>query len=186
MSAAGVDPALQLALRGGLALLLFAAAAHKWADRAAFRAALADYRVLPARAVAASAAALPGLELALGALLLTPAGEPAAGATAGLLSLYTAGIAWNLARGRRDLDCGCFGPARRRPLSGGLLARNALLVAAAGLAAAPASPRALLWIDAVTVAAGVAVLALLYAAIDGALANAPRSRALRGGAWSTR
>jgi len=184
--APALDPALQLALRGALAALLGAAAVHKMRNPAAFRAALADYRVLPARAVPAVAAALPGVELLMAALLLTPAGAPAALAAGGLLSLYTAGIAWNLARGRRDVDCGCFGPARRRPLSGGLVARNALLVAASALASGPRAPRALVWLDGVTIAAGVAVLALLYAAIDGALAHAPRSRALRGGAWSTR
>jgi hypothetical protein len=78
-------------------------------------------------------------------------------------------MAVNLRRGRRDVDCGCFGPARRRPISSTLVARNVALAAAALTVALPVQPRALIWIDAVTITAGVLLLALLYAAIDGLL-----------------
>ena len=160
-----LDPALQGVLRGGLVLLFAAAALHKLRAPREFVATLADYRLLPGALVPAAAAALAGAEVALAAALGVRRFEPAAPlAAAGLLALYSFAIAANLARGRREIDCGCLGPAGRQPLSGGLLARNALLVAACLALAAPAAPRTLLWMDAVTVAGGVAVLALLWSA----------------------
>jgi len=38
-----------------------------------------------------------------------------------LLALYTLAVVVNLARGRREIDCGCFGPAARQPLSAALV-----------------------------------------------------------------
>ena len=46
-----------------------------------------------------------------------------------LLALYAGAMAVNLARGRRDLDCGCAGPGVRRPVGEGLLIRNGALIA---------------------------------------------------------
>ena len=65
-----------------------------------------------------------------------------------------------------------------QPIGAGLIARNAVLVAAALAAALPAAARPLHGLDAPTIAGGAAALAALYAAVDAALANAPRSRAL--------
>jgi hypothetical protein len=192
----GLDPALSLALRLALAWLLLAAALHKARHRNAFRAALAGYRLLPGRWVAAAAWGLAAAELSAGLLLLsapardgaawdgaTPAGAALAG---GLFVLYGGAIGLNLARGRRHIDCGCAGPGGRRTLSEGLLLRNVVLVLAVVTAALPPPARPWVWIDAVTVSGGVAALALLYAAIDAVLANAPRLAGLRGGAWPTR
>lgn len=173
-----LDPALQWTLRVALACLLLAAGLHKLRRGAAFRAALADYRLLPARLTAPAAHGLAALELGTGlALLAAPLAGGAAALAAALFALYGAAVALNLARGRRHIDCGC-GPAPR-PLGASLVARNALLVLAAGLAALPAAARPLVWIDALTVGAGALVLALLYTALDGALAHAPRLAALR-------
>ncbi len=80
-------------------------------------------------------------------------------------------------RGRRHIDCGCLGPAARRPIDGGLLLRNGLLIALAICAAIPATSRALVWLDAATVIGGVAVLAITYAAFEQA--------ALEDRAWKT-
>lgn len=183
MSVPTLDPALQAALRGALALVLLLAARHKWADLAAFRAAVAGYALLPGPAVAPLAAGFAAAELALAAGLLLPAtAPPAAVGAALLLTLYAGAIGANLLRGRRSIDCGCFGPGARRPLRPALLLRNAVLVLAALLAALPSAPRPLVWIDSLTVAGGAAVLALLHAAIEGALANGPRLRMGRSGA----
>jgi hypothetical protein len=177
-----VDPAAQLALRLFLAWLLLAAAAHKLRHAEAFRAAVLGYALVPQRLAGALARALPALELAAGAALLAPPSARAgAGTAAALLGLYAGAIGVNLARGRRHIDCGCAGPGARQALGPGLVARNALLVAAAALAALPAAPRAWLWIDAVTAAGGAGALALLYAAADLALSHAPRVAALRSG-----
>jgi hypothetical protein len=50
-----LDPALSLGLRGGLALLLAAAAWHKLGDFALFRAALGEYRLRARAALGGSA-----------------------------------------------------------------------------------------------------------------------------------
>lgn len=175
--ALSLDPALGLALRGGLALLLGSAAWHKLRDLGAFRAALAGYRLLPEPLIGVAAVLLVAAELATaGALLVSSSGGFAAAA---LLALYSLAIAVNLARGRREIDCGCFGPAARQPLSTALVVRNAALVALALACALPAAPRALVWIDALTVAAAIGFGALVHGSVNALLANTPRLRALR-------
>ncbi len=182
-----MDPAIHVALRLSLALLLLGAFRHKARDVAGFRAAVANYRILPAWAVTAGAALLLAGELGVGIALHAPGLAGAAAlAAAALLTLYSVAIGVNLVRGRRDIDCGCSGPGARRTLGVGLLVRNAVLIATAALCAVPTSGRPLLWLDALTVTGGAAALALLYGAYDAALANAPRLRELRGGTWSTR
>ncbi len=177
-----LDPALLGALRVFLALVLLHAAQHKLRDPAGFAAAIVDYRILPRRLAMAAGALLSALEFAIGIALLVPGtAASAAGAAAALLLLYSGAILVNLLRGRRDLDCGCSGPARRRAIGEGLLLRNALLVLASAACAASGSARPLVALDAVTVAGGAGTLALLYAAADGALANAPALAALRRG-----
>jgi len=89
-------------------------------------------------------------------------------------------MAVNLARGRRDLDCGCSLSGAPRPVGEGLLVRNALLAALSLLAALAPGARSLGGIDLLTVGAGAAALLLLQAGAEAALANAPRSAQLRG------
>jgi uncharacterized membrane protein YphA (DoxX/SURF4 family) len=179
MQAGALDPALALTLRAALALLLLGAAFAKLRRFAAFRAAVAGYRLLPERGVGAAALGLLAAELSLGAMLLMPTlGAPAALGAAALLLLYAGAMAVNLARGRRDVDCGCTGPGARRPIGWELVARN-LLLAGVALGAA-------LWLDGVSVVAGAAVLALLYATLDASLALGPVRREAGGGPWSTR
>lgn len=176
-----LDPAVGIGLRLSLALLLLAASHHKLCDLEGFAAAVANYRLLRDRWTRAAAAALAVGELAVAIALLVPGlARGAAIAAVALLALYTGAIAINLIRGRREIDCGCAGPRARRPLSGGLLARNTVLMLAAAACALPVAGRPLVWLDAVTVAAGVTVLAFLYAAIDASLAHAPWLRALGG------
>ena len=64
------DPVLQSALHGAFALLFAAAAGHKWRDLRGFESALADYALLPPRALATTARALPLLEVGLAFSLL--------------------------------------------------------------------------------------------------------------------
>lgn len=177
------DPALQAALRLALAALFAVAALHKARDAEAFRAALAGYRLLPVRALGAVARALPAAEFGLALALLVPrTGRIAAASGAALLALYSGAVALNLLRGRRRIDCGCGGVAR--PLSAGLLARNAVLVAAAGVAALAPAARPFVWIDALTAVGGAVALALLYAAAE-TLAAPPRWAPTGGEPWST-
>jgi hypothetical protein len=172
-----VDPVVQRALTGAAALLFVSVSLHKLRDTARFRAVLADYHVLPGWAVPAAARAIPAAEGAVAALCLVPGGA-AIGcvAGAGLLAGYSAAIGFNLARGRRRIDCGCGGLAGDQSLSAGLLARNAALVGLLLLAALPESQRPLVWLDAFSTGGLLAALALLHAALDVALANATRLR----------
>jgi hypothetical protein len=169
-----MDPTVDLTLRAGLALLFAGAAVHKARAPRAFREAVVAYRLLPAALGGAAAAALVAAEAGVAAALLAP-GRRAAGlaGAAGLLGLYGAAIAVNLARGRRDLDCGCAGPGARRPISGWLVVRNAVLAATALAALAPVRARALVWVDGLTVVAALATAALLHAALGRLLAEAP-------------
>jgi hypothetical protein len=170
-----LDPALELVLRGALALLLVAGAIGKARDRASFRAAVEGYELLPARAAGVAALVFTALEAALGSALLLPAAfglrDAAAAGAALLFALYAAAIAVNLARGRREIDCGCGGAAAHLPLSGWLVARNGVLVALALACRAEVSPRALGAVDAPTIAGGVALLALVWVAAHGLLAH---------------
>ncbi len=110
--------------------------------------------------------------------LVTATAVPAMMAAACLLCVYALAIGINLARGRRNIDCGCTGPATRQLLSGWLLARNAGLVALAAIGTLASSGRALGPADWVVVGLGLAALITLYAAINQLMANSPRLDAL--------
>jgi hypothetical protein len=176
-----MDPAVDIALRAGLALLLLVAAGHKLRDLAHFRATLAEYRLLPESLVGGGAVVVVGVEIAIAVALVT-ARAAGALAAASLLAVYAAAIGVNLARGRRHIDCGCAGPAERRTLSGWLVARNAALVAVALAGLVPVGARPMIWVDGLTVAGTTLLLAGVYAAIDGLIANAPGFARLRGAA----
>ena len=174
-----LDPTARAVARVGLAALFAAALGHKLRDRAAFRAALTGYRLLPDPLIGTAAVGLMACEAAIALALAIPTtgALPAFGAAV-LLALYAGAIAINLARGRRNIDCGCFGPAAGRELGGALVARNAVLAVVALGAALPAAARTWIWLDAVTGPAALVAGIALYAAADTALANAPRLRPL--------
>jgi hypothetical protein len=176
-----MDPVIDATLRAALALLFLVAASHKARDPARFRATLGAYRVLPAALVTPAAAAVAAAEVGVAGMLLAPGlRAPALLAAAGLLVVYGAAIAVNLARGRRDIDCGCAGPAVRRPLSGWLVTRNAAFAAAGLTGLVPVRGRPLAWVDAVTVVGATAVLVAVHAALDRMIAQAPALARVRG------
>lgn len=176
-----IDPVIALTVRAALALLFAAAAWHKVSDRAHFTASLDAYALLPAQLVLPSASLLPALEcsLAIG-LLYGPSLEPAAIVSMMLLTLYTGAIAGNLARGRREIDCGCFASSARVPLSPGLVVRNFILIAAAALLLLPVRARALVWVDALTVVTAVLVLWLLWTSAQRLAKTGPALQRLGG------
>jgi hypothetical protein len=176
-----MDPAIDITLRVAVALLFLAAARHKLRDLRRFRATLAEYRLLPDGLVPVTAVVIAGTEVALcGALLAPSLRAPALLSAAGLLLVYGGAIGVNLARGRREIDCGCAGPAVRRPISGWLVARNGAVAAAAMTGLAPLAARPLVWPDALTVAGATAALAALYASVDRLIVHAPILARLRG------
>jgi hypothetical protein len=173
-----MDPVLDLVLRAGLALLFLAAARHKLRDPRAFVATVRAYRLGPPWTAPFSAGVVVTAELAV-PLLLGVARTAGLLAAAALLLAYAGAIGINLARGRRDLDCGCFGPAVRRPIGGGLVARNLALAAVALAGLAPLSARAWSWVDGGTAAAATIALAACWTAADRLLALAPALARLR-------
>jgi thiol-disulfide isomerase/thioredoxin len=115
-----------------LAAIFLLAAVAKLRDRARSRDALREFG-LPAALARPAAVLLPLAELAVAILLLPAAAARAAAAAAlGLLCVFTAAIAVQLARGRKP-DCRCFGELRSSPIGPRTLARNAAFAALAGL-----------------------------------------------------
>ncbi len=98
----------------------------------------------------------------------------------GVLLAYASGLCVNLARGRRDLDCGCGAIRDRRPIAAWMVYRNLILAVALGIAALPRSPRPLNLSDILTIAGGLTVAVILYIALDRLLGEVlPRNMALR-------
>jgi hypothetical protein len=173
-----MDVAIDVIVRTALALLLLVAAAHKLRDLAAFRRTFVEYRLAPG----ALAPLAPLVEGGIATALLWPAARGGALlAAAALFAAYGVAIGVNLARGRRHIDCGCVGPAARQPIGPRLVARNGVLATTAAAAAAvPVVARTLGWVDVLTIAGAVGVLAAQYAAVERMLADAPRLALLRG------
>jgi uncharacterized membrane protein YphA (DoxX/SURF4 family) len=99
-----------------------------------FTLAVLRYELLSPVAARAAARAIPSAEIVLGFLLVADVlARPAAIFAAALVSIFTIGVALNLARGRRH-SCGCGGPLETR-IGPRVLARNTLLVGALALLA---------------------------------------------------
>jgi hypothetical protein len=178
-----LDPAVGALLAGLFVLLFAAAAAQKLRAPAHFAEVFAAYRVLPP-AAARLALLVPLLEcLVAGGLLMGATRSGAAGAGALLLGAYAAAIAINLRRGRLELACGCGGANERRPIARWMVVRNLLLAVALLLLVLPWRSRPWSAADAVTIAGGIAVAALLYASLDRLLSRiAPQGARLMGAA----
>jgi methylamine dehydrogenase accessory protein MauD len=159
-----------LAARLALAGVFAVAGAAKLLDAQGSTRAFVDFGV-PARMAGPLRVLLPLGELAVAIALipLATAWWAAFGAFA-LLALFIAGIALNLARGRRP-DCHCFGQLHSEPVGAGTLVRNGVLalVAAAVVLAGPGNSGASAfgWLGGLTVGemalvllVGVAVLLL--------------------------
>jgi hypothetical protein len=161
-----LDPLVGWLLRAALAALFASAALHKIRDPRDFLRTFADYEILPERFVAPGAVALVAIEVAVAIGLLAVGGAVVGLTAVSLLVLYSGAIGLNLLRGRREIDCGCLGPAFRQPLSSGLILRNAILATGAALCALPVSHRSLHAIDGISFVGGLATLVLLFHAIN--------------------
>lgn len=145
-----------------------------------FEGVLADYRLLPEFLVRPVARALPVLELAAGLLVLLPPTRPAGGAlAAGLLLIFALAMAVNLARGRTEIDCGCFLGRQKERIGWPLVARNLMLVALAAplLVAEGAAPPTVVDLPTIVLAAGS--LLALFAAFSRLAGLAPARRPRR-------
>lgn len=137
--------AVALVARLVLVLTFAIAGVGKLADRGRTREMLTTFGV-PTRFVGGASILLPAAEITIAGLLLVP-GTAAVGAVAALalLGLFTAAVAYNLARGRKP-TCNCFGQLRSKPIGARTLIRNGALMAVAavalgGVLAEPPLPR---------------------------------------------
>lgn len=142
-----------------VAAVYLVAGVAKLSDRTATAATFAG---LGLPAPGALATAVPLLEIGLGAALVV-APRPAAAVAIVVVAAFTAVLARALRHGVR-VGCGCFGSARREPISFVELVRNGLLAAATAVALMAPGPRwpglaATVAVTAAT-AAGAVVLAL--------------------------
>ncbi|NWN91159.1 methylamine utilization protein MauE [Marinobacter adhaerens] len=169
-----IDPIISTSAALALSVIFASAASHKLRHPHWFRRQVHEYELIPGRLVPAAARALPATELLIAAGLLWSTSRPYAGVMALLLvSLYGVAIAINLARGRKDIDCGCSGPAMRQPLQPALLARNLALAIVALGALLPLVDRPLGLHDSFIMIAAGTVLVLLYTATDLWISNRP-------------
>lgn len=159
------DPAVVLAAALSLTLIFGAAGIAKLVNLYAFEDVVRNFRVLPRWVVRPFARLLPVVQLTVAAGLVCPPSRPLAAALAVvLLLMFVVAIVVILRRGRRSVDCGCFGSAMRERLSWELVVRNAGLAIVALLAAGPGFPaRPLHWLDLVTAIGGALMLAMMYA-----------------------
>jgi uncharacterized membrane protein len=174
-----IDPVLAWMAAAAAAVIFAASGALKFYDLEAFRGAVTNYRLIPEAFATPFAWTAPVIECAAAlGLLLSPIRASAALVLIALLGVFTGAIVINLARGRTDIDCGCFGPALRQRLSWWLLVRNGALFALLAIALIPASARPMSFLDLATAGMAAATVVVLYTAANYLIANAPGLRAL--------
>ncbi len=166
-----LDPLISLLLVGATALLFAGAAYHKLCQPAHFVAVITDYQLAPSALSNVLAATLIGAELSVVVLVLAGLWQIAMAVAATLLVLYCIAVGVNLLRGRRDIDCGCAGPAASQTISGWLMVRNLALLLLVCLAIAPRAQRAFEIADWATLLLGLVTMAGLYAAVNTLIAN---------------
>lgn len=140
-----MSAALQELLAAGLvasALVLLVAGLAKVRDRRTFGHQIAAYDIVPAAASVVLGQILPFIEVAAAAaLVFVPRlGGPAA---ALLFATFALAVGINLARGRSELVCACFGAGGRHRISIWHVAGNTLFAGVVVLAAVTAVHRTL-------------------------------------------
>jgi hypothetical protein len=176
-----LDPAIGWTVVLVLAGVFGAAAITKLRALDAFVGVLHSYRLVPEPLERPIAYALPVIELAIAVGVLLPAVRASAALTAAiLLVLFAGAMAINLARGRRDIDCGCFATVLRQRLSWPLVLRNLLLAALALRVVPGLGVRSLGWLDFVTIGCASTALVLVYAAASQLFGSGPRPQPVQG------
>lgn len=169
-----IDPALQTTALLVLSLVFGAAAVGKINAWGELEGVVRNYRLVPAALVMPVTWLLPPVELALAIALLVPAMRPVAAAGALVLLLaFAVAIGVNVARGRTEIDCGCFRSSLKQQLSWWLVLRNLVLAGFALVALQTAAARALGAGDWLSVAAGGVSLFLAYLSVGYVTLKAP-------------
>jgi hypothetical protein len=163
----------QVFLQVFLALLMLAAALPKLRAPDEFVGVVRNFRLLPGSLATVAGRVLPWMELALApALLWSETRVPAAWITLALMLVFALAVAINLARGRREIDCGCLriSHGKGERISAGLVLRDLVFAAGAWLltqGATSAPEAAAVWVGALF---GLLAL-LLYLSLDWATAQ---------------
>ncbi|MEX2489441.1 MAG: MauE/DoxX family redox-associated membrane protein [Pseudomonadales bacterium] len=157
-----------------LAWLFLSAGWHKLRSPSAFSAVLAQYLAAASdRQWLVYPLAIS--EFLLAVLLLLPATQVAGAMLASaFLALYAGVMTWQLAKGRRDVRCGCAGPASEVTVSPSLIIRNLMCAAAALVLVVPAP-----WVTMSTAPVGLVAfvggfLVVLYLCSDQLIANSQK------------
>lgn len=171
-----LDPLIVEAISFGLGLMFLVAAFHKLNDNTQFRVTLIEYQLLPEVLVNPASRIIPIVEMLLGGSWILSNYQPSVTAIASctLLGIYATAVGINIYRGRVHFDCGCgFGRrnGQEQYLSGGLILRNIVLIAAALLTLLPAGSRSIGYGDYLTLAATLLAVALIFAAANQLLLN---------------
>jgi hypothetical protein len=169
-----VDPALSSLAIVLLTVIFGAAALAKLKELDVFLGVVEQYGLLPRVLVMPFAHALPVVEFgaALG-LLLPVTRAPAAAVLMLLLLAFAAAMAINLARGRSDIDCGCFIGVQKQRISWPLVVRNLVLASLGLTLLAEGTGRPLAPLDWFTIVAAAGSLLLLYETIGRLFGLAP-------------
>jgi hypothetical protein len=170
---AGVFELLAAQLAAFQAALLLASGLHKLLRQARTRDVVHEFAGVPRSLAPFAVWAAAAAELLAAGLLCTPAHRAAGAVLAALIwSAYLALILRSIARGRRDVDCGCTFGGARRPLGTYPVVRNMGLAAmAAAVALGSASAEAPAVVGSQILAASA--LLALYCALDQAMALTP-------------
>ena len=172
MEASTIDPLFGLTARIFLGLFFLAAAFHKARGQQAFLAAVRGYKLLPQMLLGPAAAVLLVSEFTVGVLLLLPGFALVASlGSVAVLALYFMAIAANLARGRRNIDCGCSFGGKASMLSGWHLVRIGGLMLLATIPLAGTAARDIGAFDMLNLTGAIIGLGVLYGAVDALLAN---------------
>ena len=166
------DPALNLIAALIVSYVFIVAGLHKCRAPAEFATTLTNYKILPESLARQGVYLVPVAEIMTGVALLIPATARLAAFSAGaLLCIYIAAIGINLLRGRRNIDCGCGGPAQKQTISEWMIVRNGLLLGLVFIAGSRVETRALLWFDWLTIILATVMGCLFYNIINQLLVN---------------
>jgi uncharacterized membrane protein YphA (DoxX/SURF4 family) len=115
--------------RGLLVAIFLTSALPKIRQPRTFTSSITAYHLLPPHWTRPFALTLPWLELALGLLLLIGWQTRLAALTsAALLLLFLVAMGLTLARGRKDLDCGCSSKKHAQKIGWKTITRNVILI----------------------------------------------------------
>ena len=165
-----IDPVISLTIKICLGLLFTHASWHKLTDRQTFSRVLDNYELTPEPLNEGLTWIIGITEAACAFILLADLAGAALFAST-LLLAYTAVIGLQLSRGKRHIECGCSGPARKQFISGWLLVRNGILLIAAMMLFLPVQNRFLGWLDGIQILCAALTCVLLYISLEQMLAN---------------